>query len=70
MGARSAFASAGVEPVAVVSLDTRQYLRGSPVGLHLGFGDDTGGSRPATAQNGALGANEEDAVVAEASAFF
>ena len=70
MGAGSTFASAGVKPVAVVSLDSWQYLRGSAVGLHLGFGDDAGGPRPAITQDGALGADEEDAVVAEASAFF
>ena len=68
--ARSAFASAGVEPAAVVSLDARQGFARSLIGLHLGFGDDAGGFRPATAQDSTLCADVEDAIITKASACF
>ncbi len=70
MCARSSFAFACVEPVAVMSLDARQAFGGSPVRLHLGFWNDARGPRPALAQDSALCADVEDAIITKASACF
>jgi len=68
--ARSAFAFARVEPVAVVSLDAGQGFGWSSIRLHLGFGDNAWRPRPALAQDSALSADVEDAVITKASASF